>query len=239
MKDYRLNLESGPRHRKTIAHMPDLPGCIAQSATTATVIEASPDAIRVFLGFLKRHGEAVDVQSCFTVTISEHVTQGIWLANGDPPSGFKTDFYPLTSEELADDVRRLTWMQADLLERVRPLTAAARAVLPDEHQRSVDQILVHIAETNCMHVRYQVGPVAGAAEALKAVRLNPENLLETLPSLWHILDDRLANLTTDERERQVPHGQVTWTAQRALRRLLEHTWAHLLEIARRQGWSPA
>jgi lipopolysaccharide biosynthesis protein len=31
----------------------------------------------------------------------------------------------------------------------------------------------------------------------------------------------------------VKYGQVTWTARRALRRMLEHEWEHLLELSKR------
>lgn len=40
-------------------------------------------------------------------------------------------------------------------------------------------------------------------------------------------------MTEAERQAQVPHGQVTWTARRGLRRMLEHTWEHYQEIAAR------
>lgn len=44
-------------------------------------------------------------------------------------------------------------------------------------------------------------------------------------------------MTAAERRQSVKHGQVTWTARRGLRRMLEHEWEHLLEIAERLGKS--
>jgi len=46
---------------------------------------------------------------------------------------------------------------------------------------------------------------------------------------------RLESMTERERRQLVKHGQVTWTARRAPRRMLEHEWEHLVEIAERLG----
>lgn len=42
-------------------------------------------------------------------------------------------------------------------------------------------------------------------------------------------------MTEAEREQMVRHGQVIWAAHRGLRRMLEHEWEHLREIAARLG----
>ena len=84
-------------------------------------------------------------------------------------------------------------------------------------------------------MRYLVGKVDGLSEALRVVQSNPDGLPAALTAVWRILDARLALLTAAEREQQAPHGQVTWTARRAMRRLLEHEWEHLVEIAARLG----
>jgi lipopolysaccharide biosynthesis protein len=59
------------------------------------------------------------------------------------------------------------------------------------------------------------------------------DLADALARLWQISSARLEVLTETERTQQIPHGQVTWTARRALRRMLEHDWEHLLELSRR------
>ena len=41
-------------------------------------------------------------------------------------------------------------------------------------------------------------------------------------------------MTETELGQAVKHGQVTWTARRGLRRMLEHSWEHLQEISRRR-----
>jgi lipopolysaccharide biosynthesis protein len=76
--------------------------------------------------------------------------------------------------------------------------------------------------------------VDGLSQAIKAVTAGPlEALPVRLDDLWQISNTRLEILSEAEREQLVPHGQVTWSARRALRRMLEHHWEHLLEISDR------
>lgn len=65
MATYRLFLESGPRRRKTMVHVPDLLSCVAVGPTTEEALTATPAAIRAFLHFLRRHGEPVDPDAPF------------------------------------------------------------------------------------------------------------------------------------------------------------------------------
>jgi len=67
------------------------------------------------------------------------------------------------------------------------------------------------------------------------VKQGPEALSLALPRVWQIANARLEGMTEEAREQRVRRGQVTWTARRALRRMLEHEWEHLMEIAERLG----
>ena len=51
VKEYALYLESGPRRRKTMVHVLELLGCIAQGPTTEKALAATPEAIRAYLRF--------------------------------------------------------------------------------------------------------------------------------------------------------------------------------------------
>jgi hypothetical protein len=42
-------------------------------------------------------------------------------------------------------------------------------------------------------------------------------------------------MTTDERSQVIEHWKQTWTARKALRRMLEHEWEHLIELSERLG----
>jgi predicted RNase H-like HicB family nuclease len=235
MITYRLNLESGPRQRTTMAHMPDWPGCVAQGTTSAEAVEQAPAAIRRFIRFLARQGEALDPDQAFDLTVSEHVMQGPWLGYGDPAPGFKTDFEPLNPGELELSLQRMEALQAGFLELITRTTLEERQLEPPNGHRSLEAILVHMAASEAVYVRYFAGKFPEASAALKAVEANPTDIGVTLPYLWSLHLRRLAALTPAELAQQVPHGQVTWTARRTLRRVLEHRWEHALEFNDRLG----
>lgn len=233
MTVYHLYLESGPRRRKTMVHVFDLLGCIAQGATTEVALAATPAAIRRYGDFLARHGEVVIADESDTTEIVQHVTEGMWLGNGDPTPGFYRDFQPLAVEDLQRHLRHLVWLREDLLQVIRALPHEQVVRAPPAGGRSVAQVIAHIAESQCVYVRYLVGKVDGFSAALRAVQQDTAHAADALAQLWDIAHARLARLTDEERVQLIPHGQVVWSAHRALRRLLEHDWEHLVELSDR------
>lgn len=236
MPEYTLYLESGPKQRKTIVHVLDLLGCTAQGPTTEDALVSTPEAIRTFLAFLQRHGVLVDPQQTFTTTIAEHVMEGNWLANGDPTPGFRPDFQPLVEEDLREYLQWLEWMQAELGEILRGLSTELVAEEPVSGGRSIEQIAQHLAEVYCTYMRSTVGRVSGMNEALREVDLAASNnfeLADALDRLWEVTNPRLAEMSPTEREQSVQHGQITWTARRGMRRMLEDLWEHTQEILKR------
>ena len=235
MTEYALYLESGPRRKKTMIHVPDLLGCIAQGPTTEDALAATPDAIRAFLRFLLGHGDAVQPDAPFTTAVAAHVTEGGWLGNGDPAPGFAPDFGALSPEDLGAYLQRLGWLRDDLARVLGGLSVAQLLAEPAVHGRPIFEIVMHVAKSQGAYVRATVGKVDGLAEALRNVGAGPDGLAAALDRLWHVDSARLAAMTEDERTRQVQHGQVLWTARRGMRRMLEHTWEHLREIRARLG----
>jgi uncharacterized damage-inducible protein DinB/predicted RNase H-like HicB family nuclease len=233
MTEYALYVESGPRRRKTMVHVVDLLGCIAQGPTTDDALEATPDAIRAFMRFLKRHGDAVEPDGRFTTAIVAHVMEGSFIGQGDPAPGFAPDFEPLSALELKRYVQRLDWIHEDLLRVIDRLTPRQLTAEPQGGGRPVYHILQHVSEAQCAYLRYAAGKVDGLAEAARAVRERPDDVASALSRVWQISEARWAAMTADERNRRVPHGQLTWTARRGLRRALEHDWEHLQELSRR------
>jgi uncharacterized damage-inducible protein DinB/predicted RNase H-like HicB family nuclease len=241
---YDLYLESGPKRRKTMVHVLKLLGCIAQGPTTEAALEGTPEAIRVYLRFLQCHGEAVDPEVPFTIAVAEHAMEGNWLGNGDPTPGFGPDFGPLNAEDLSIYLRRLGWIQESLSGLVGEAPREQLEAEPADGGRPIARILEHIAESQGTYLRYIVGRVDGLSDALRAVqtaahvsRLTFHEADDDLPAafirLWQLCASRLEAMTEAERTQPVQHGQVTWTARRGGRRMLEHAWEHRLEIARR------
>jgi uncharacterized damage-inducible protein DinB/predicted RNase H-like HicB family nuclease len=233
MTQYALYVESGPRRRTTMVHVLDLLGCIARGPTTEVALEATPEAIRTYLRFLRRHGDEVKPDAKFTTTIAVHVTNGTWLGYGDPTSGFAPDFQPLSAKDLEIYLRRLAWLRGDLLKMIQDLPRKQLLAEPKGGGRSIYRILGHVAESECAYLRYLVGKVEGLSHEMQAVEASPDHLPFALSRLWRISSSRLEALTASERKQWVKHGQITWTARRALRRLLEHDWEHLQELSDR------
>jgi predicted RNase H-like HicB family nuclease/uncharacterized damage-inducible protein DinB len=233
MTVYGLYLESGPRRCKTQVHVLDLLGCIVQGATTEDALETSPEAIRTYLRFLQRHGEPVDPDGVFATAIVEHVMEGFWLGNGDPTPGFSFDFHPLEVGDLQLYLTRLAWIQNDTLELIEGLSSEQLVAQLEGDGRSIFHILEHVAGAHKEYLRMLVGKVEGATEALHAIQPDSAALPAALEALWQISRLRLDALTKTERQQHVTHGQTTWTARRCVRRMLEHSWEHLLEIAER------
>ncbi len=97
---YNLYLESGPRRKKTMVHVPGLLGCVAVGPTTGAALKAAPGAIRANLRYLKRHGEKVRPAARFETRVAEHITEGQWQGNGSPCVTYKPDLVPVSAREL-------------------------------------------------------------------------------------------------------------------------------------------
>lgn len=235
MKEYALYLESGPRRRKTMVHVLDLLGCIAQGPTTEDALEATPGAIRAYQRFLQQHGKAVEAQDPFSTVVVEHVMEGPWLGNGNPAPGFGPDFQPLSAEEQAIYIQRLDWLREDLLDQVRDLPSEQLAAEPAGTGRSIHRIVEHVADSQYAYLRAAWGRVTELPPILRALREGSERLVPALEQAWRITRARLEAMTEADRTQTFQRGQVTWTARRMMRRMLEHEWEHLTEIAERLG----
>jgi len=227
---YALYLESGPKRRKTMVHVLDLTGCVAQGATTDAAMATTPAAIRTYREFLQRHGDAADPEGPVATFVAAHVMEGHWLGNGDPTPGFAPDFELLTAEELEIALRRLGWMRSEVMQLLAQLPQARLAAAPDGPGRSLRGILEHVANADAAYLRYIVGKVDGLSDALRSVDRGPGPIEPALLHLWQLSAARLRALTVSERSQPVSHGEVTWTARRGLRRMLEHQWEHLQEM---------
>jgi len=230
MPEYSLYLESGPKQRKTMVHVLDLLGCVVRGATTNEALSAAPAGIRTFLQFLQSSGETVDASAPFTTQIVAHVTQGPWLGEGDPTPGFAPDFEPLNRTNLKLYISRLEAIHDSLLDLINGLSPAQLYAEPPDHHRSIYHIIEHAAESEYNYLRMQVGPVKEIMLARKEVINGNPLFVLSLHDYWRLLTDNLATLTDDDLTRLVPHGQATWSANRTLRRLLEHAWEHREEL---------
>ena len=228
MKTYDLYVESGPKMRKTVVHVPALAGCSARGDTTDEALAAAPEAIGKFLRFLQRHGERVDGAAPFKTRVA-----AMMLAGGFLGSVFlETDLKPLTKAEIAPSLRRLGWIHGDLRRLTAGLTSRQLDGAPPAG-RAIRKILAHI----CSEGGYLRG-VSGAARIQREVDDGRLNALDALDRLLSLESERLHAMNAAERAEVVTRGQAQWTARSAVREMLHHGWEHYVEIADRLSIEP-
>jgi predicted RNase H-like HicB family nuclease/uncharacterized damage-inducible protein DinB len=230
MTTYALYLESGPQHKKTLAHVLDLLGCVVQGDTTDEAVAAAPDAIRAYLRYLHRHGEKVDPDEKSEIRIAEHNTEGLFSGQAIWPQDVK----PLAPAALARYIRWLDWSRAELLALVQRIDEKGLRAKPPKG-RSLREILLHVLDAEKSYVYALVGPLKAMGEPTNAADRGDLDLRIALKEARAVAIERLKKLTPAERATVRKAGQSTYSAHRVIRRMLEHEWEHRREIAARLG----
>jgi predicted RNase H-like HicB family nuclease/uncharacterized damage-inducible protein DinB len=235
MTTYALHLESGPKRRKTMVHVPALPGCVAVGPTTDEALAATPEAIRAYLRFQRRHGEPVDPDAPVETFVSEHITEGDWLGNGSPYIVLATDLVPLSDAEIAEALRRFGWMRDELAAWVEGCSDAQLDGEPAGGGRSERAILLHILAVPGAYL----SPVLGGAPGFSALQTAAERgavpLPEALRRVAGMVDALVATATSAQRSAIIQRPKDVRTFTKAIRRILEHDWEHRTELSRRPG----
>ncbi len=225
---YALYAESGPQRKKTLVHVLDLLGCVVQADTTDEALAAAPDAIRAYLRYLRRHGEAVDPDAKIEKRLAEHSTEGLFSGQALWPQDLK----PLAPTALARYVKWLDWSRADLLDLVKRIDEKGLRAKPAAG-RSLRDILLHVLGADKSYVYGLVGPLKAMGEPTNAAERGDLDLRVALQEARAAAIDRLKALTPAERRNVRTSGQSTYSAHRVIRRMLEHEWEHRREIAAR------
>lgn len=234
MTEYALYLESGPQKKKTMVHVLDLLGCIAEGDTTDEAISVTPGEIRHFHAFLKRHGEKPPTD--FTTTVAEHVIKSKKPEHGNPNRGFPPDFEPLTRDELALNLNRLRWLGEDLAALARDLPGTTLHAKPKEKGRPIYEIFRHIADAEPEYGRAGgVGRPEGVREISREIEAGADDLPVCLDRLWTKIVAQFENAPDADLNALHMRGATPYTPKRGLRRALEHPWEHYREIQRRLG----
>lgn len=237
MLTYDLYLESGPQRRKTMVHVPELLGCIANGPTTDAALAATPDAIRAFRRFLHRHGEPLDPDEPFTTRIAEHITEGGWLGNGSPYIVLATDLAPVTDGEIEQFLRRFHWLRETVAIWVAGQDEDSLTATPVDGGRPARRIVEHITGAAIGgYLSKALGGSKGFNRIQSAAERGELPLAEGLRQVEELVAERLRATTPVERSavRERPSGEIC-TLRKAMRRIIEHEWEHLAELARRSG----
>jgi predicted RNase H-like HicB family nuclease len=228
VKTYELYAESGPMMKKTVVHVPSLLGCRARGDTTQEAIDNAPEAIRVFLRFMKRAGEGVEPNAEFKTKLAEHDKSGGFLGS----AYLGSDPEPMHKRESDLLMKRLEAMHGELRRISAKLTPKQLSAKPTSG-RPIGDILRHV----CGEGGYLRG-VSGASRIAGDVEKGRLSAVDALDQLHALEVERLRSMTDDERSAVVMRGQQPWTVRYAVRQMLEHAWEHYVEIAERLGVDP-
>lgn len=237
MTTYQLFAESGPRHRKTMVHVPALLGCVAVGATTEEAIEATSVAIRAYRSFLRRHGVAADPDEPIELDLVDHLTDGEFLGSGSPSLFLPTDAGAMTRDEVKTLLQRVRWMAEEQAGLLRGLGSASLDAERGEG-RPLRRMVQHVIGAHAAYPASLFGAVPGASAAITAVERSTGSAAELLAAADRVrllIAQRLASLTDAELGAQRVRGSKPYTLRKVARRIAEHEWEHLAELARRQG----
>lgn len=231
MTTFELYLESGPRRKKTMVHVPALLGCVATGPTTEAALEKTLAVIRDFETFLQAHDPSFEAAETVELLVAEHMMEGVWLGNGDPAIVLPTDLLPLSEAQLEDYLARLGWMHEELVALVGGLSAAQLEEKPVQG-RPIRQIVEHTLEAEVSYMA-AFGRLEGFPAPGSILKKQEGELLDWFGRVRQAEMARLRSLTAEERNEPFVHWKYTRTARKVLRRMLEHQWEHLLEIRER------
>lgn len=232
---YDLYLESGPKRRKTMVHVIDLAGCIANGPTTDEALAATPEAIRAFRRFLERLGEPINPAAPFETRIVEHVTEGEWLGNGSPYVVYPPDLVPIADDEIEVMLRRIEGISGQLADWASSQTDEQLDAQTAPRARTAREVLQHVLESQGGSVAAALGGASGFHALSAAVGRGHVALPDALRRSATLVGERVWAATPDERLSAIPRSSRNYTLRKALRRTAEHAWEHLAELSRRPG----
>ncbi|MGH7612328.1 MAG: hypothetical protein ACREN4_09945 [Candidatus Dormibacteria bacterium] len=238
MSPYRLYLESGPKRRKTMVHVPDLLGCVAVGPTTEGALQATPAAIQAFRRFLRRHGEGELAADGEGVEIVEHVTEGAWLGNGSPYLNFTPDLEPLDSPELERLLGRFRALHGELGAWAGSQSGERLDAPPAGGGRSGRGVLMHALGAAGPYLAAALGAAPGFSRTCAQAERGELELEAAFTLVGRLATERALGTSAAERHQVRERGGTKRTLRKAVRRMLEHDWEHLAELARRQGGPP-
>jgi hypothetical protein len=236
MKTYGLYLESGPKHMKTMVHVLELLGCIATGPTSDDAVAVTPDAIRQFLRFASALGEKVDAKSPFAVKVVEHLDEANrWLGNGSPYATYAPDLEPLSAKELDVLLRRFGSMRETLASWAEGASKKALDATAKDSSRTSRSILLHVVPGPGSYLSPVVGGTKGFAATQGAVERGELSIAKGIRRVGTMAVEVARGTTEEQRRAVIQRPKEIRTLRKALRRMLEHDWEHLVELSRRAG----
>jgi len=234
MAVYDLHVESGPKRRKTMVHVPRLLGCVATGPTTEAAMDATPEAIRAYRRFLVRSGEPIDDDDVVDLQVVEHVTEGSMLGDGSPYISFAGDVGSISGGEIDVAVGRLTAMFGEMADWAGT-QPDDRLDAPPASGRSAREILLHVMGAQGPTLSIALGTAKGFGAIHGAARRGERPLPVALEEVASLAAAKLWETDEGQRRHVRELASGSYTLRKATRHMLEHAWNHLAELSRRPG----
>lgn len=233
---YRVYVEE--RRGVAIAHVAELPGCFAVGSSAAKAVQGVPGAITRFLAWLRRHKEPlvpeahVSRPNMADLYVAGVLHQAPPTVAASPAALFDFDKEAWPDEKLERTLRWLGYSRAELLSRIEGLSAEElkqRKVAPD---RTMWDILWHVANAEYGYIHRVTGPLDGIEEVTDTT---PADVRERLHTPREIFLRRTRSMPAADRGRVIlptwaNRPDEPWTLAKAARRALEHELEHGAEL---------
>ena len=215
-------LEVGPA--ATGVFIPDCPGCWVFGRNQERALERARASVLEWHGWLKGHGEPVEVPPSVQVEPAEvfRVTYNPAEA-GKPEPLFWSEVPPVSARDIRRTLRLMEYSRGDLLELCSSLDGRALRWKPRGGPRSIGNCLKHISSVEWWYVtRLDVDMPTDF----------PEDIFELLRYTRRLAEQRLKRLSREERKRVFQPARDPspvcnlWTARKVLRRFVDHERLH-------------
>ena len=207
---------------RSVAHVPQLPGCIVRAQTSDQALRYVEEAVTQYLLWLGMHGGAPrPVPSLIRTRVVEQYTGAAASGSGSRVALLQPDRLPIDRKELEEYLQRMSYSRKDLLEIISTLPCDVLKSHPHRQQRSIREILQHIAGAEQWYL----------TRLMKVPRFPVQKT--HLLRLQVVREAALRLLSQDDLrrgERVVEMAGEAWTLRKVLRRFLEHEREHLVEI---------
>jgi len=235
VKTYRLYLESGPKRKKTMVHVFDLLGCIANGPTSEAAVAAAPEEIRTYLRFLKRNGDDVDPDEPFDVRVEEHIAEtAIFIGQGSSYITFGPDIEPMKPNELKTAIARFHAMRETVAKWCARQSGKDLAASPRGGGRPGGKVIEHMLNGSA-YLQSILGSFPGLPSIHRKLERGEVTLPEALRQVDEAVTERLGGATLEQRRAVIERPKDVRTLRKGVRRMLEHDWEHLRELSRRPG----
>ncbi|HST04859.1 MAG TPA: DinB family protein [Chloroflexia bacterium] len=221
-----------------MAHVAELPGCFAVGSTAPLAVAALPGAITRFLQWLRAHREPlvpeahVSRPSIVDISVAEVREGGAPFRAGSKAALFAFDQEAWDDYKLERTLRWLSYSRADLLAKVAGLDDAALTARRVAADRTLHDILWHVANAEFGYISQLVGNVEGKEPVTDDA---PADVRERLTVVREIFTRHVLAVPPDKRGEIVypswgERPDEPWTLAKAVRRALEHEREHVGEV---------